>query len=124
MCRYRLRFMEERRCLISSSSGGRFPMIRVAALLFVPALLGFAPVPPCRPMTDPDRAIQQLDCHACSTADSPSKAALADSKRRLIDRLEKQHARLLRQGEAAEAAAIRDYIALVKSVDADRPLGS
>jgi hypothetical protein len=30
---------------------------------------------------------------------------------------------LTAQGEATEAAAVRDYLALVESVDADRPLG-
>lgn len=98
-------------------------MHRLVLLLVSPALLAFAPVPHFKPMTDPDRAIQQFESNALANH-TRNESTIADRKRRLVDRMKDLHQSLLARGKNREAEAVRERLLLVESMDAERPLGS
>jgi hypothetical protein len=94
-------------------------MKRLAALLACPLLLAFAPVPSLKPMTDPDRALQQFAHEARARND----ASVALRKRRLLGSLEQLQEGLLKAGKPADAETVRERIVLARSIDADKPWG-
>lgn len=81
-----------------------------------------APIPPVRPVTDPDGAITHFEQHFCSV-ETRSKSTVEDRKRRLSDRLQDLVERLTSRGQAGEAAAVRDRLTLLHSLDSNQPLG-
>lgn len=94
-------------------------MSRLYLLLTSPLLLAFAPVPIIKPMTDPDQAIVQFDAELSTrTADS-----VPHRKRQLQLRLEEMHAALVKRGKPDDAEALRERLLLLRSLDADKPLG-
>lgn len=97
-------------------------MLRPGLVLVCPLLVAFAPVPPVRPMTDPDQAIQQFDRNA-RTARSGGEKSFADRKERLIERLRELQTSLSQRGLNTDAGAVHDRVVLLQSVDGDRPLG-
>jgi hypothetical protein len=94
-------------------------MYRLALLLATPTLLAFAPVPVVKPMTDPDKAIQQFDQDARTRDD----AAVAERKARLLTRMKELHLSLARGGRADDAEGIRERLVLLESIDTGKPLG-
>src|SRR5262245_26406072 len=99
---------------------GRSHMKRIAILLASPLLLAFAPVPTIKPVTDPDRAVQQF----ARDAQAKNDANLAVRKKRLLASLEQLQATLVKTGKLAEAELVRERLVLVKSIDGDKPWGS
>ena len=97
-------------------------MSRLVVLLASPFLVGFAPVPPIRPLDDPDQAISQFDRQVCA-ADGCPRDNLTHRRRQLIGRLEDLRDRLERGGKSDEAAEVRDRAILVASLDSSNRLG-
>lgn len=97
-------------------------MVRVSLLVLCPFLVAFAPVPPLRPVTDPDGAIQHFEQHFCSV-ETPSKTTVAARKKRLADRLSELQQHLILRGLRDEADAVRDRVTLLTSLDSQQPLG-
>lgn len=94
-------------------------MVRYCLLLSSPLLLAFAPAPVLKPMTDPDRAVEQFETYTQTRETS----SLADRKRRLLIRMEALHESLQKSSKHREAQAVRERILLLDSMDGDRPLG-
>jgi hypothetical protein len=92
---------------------------RLVVLIASPLLLAFAPVPIIKPVTDPDKAIQQFERESLARND----AAAAERKRRLAAALEELRAALAKRGKAADAERVRERLVLLESIDGDRPLG-
>lgn len=97
-------------------------MYRLCLVISLPLLCAFAPVPPVRPMTDPDRAIQQFDNNARALQTRCEKT-FADRKQRLLERLRDYQNVLTLSGRLPEADSVRDRIVLFESIDGQRPLG-
>ncbi|MFO0930763.1 MAG: hypothetical protein U0736_27655 [Gemmataceae bacterium] len=104
-------------------------MHRLLTAFVPPLLVGLAastllaaPIPPVRPVTDPDGAITHFEQHFCSV-ETRSKSTVEDRKRRLIGRLQDLAERLAARGETDEAAAVRDRLTLLDSLDSRQPLG-
>ena len=70
----------------------------LVVLLVYPFLVGFAPVPPIRPLDDPDQAISQFDRQVCAAVPCPQDS-LARRRQQLIGRLEDLQDRLSRHGK-------------------------
>jgi hypothetical protein len=94
-------------------------MNRFAILLLSPLLIAFAPVPIIKPMTAPDREIEQF----AADVQQRNDGSVFLAKRRLVLRLEELHANLARSGKIAEADRVRERLLLVNSIDVGRPLG-
>jgi hypothetical protein len=92
---------------------------RLSVLFASPLLLAFAPVPVLKPMTDPDKAIQQFEAESLARND----ATVAERKKRLAARLEELHTALVKRRKAADAERVRERLLLLESMDGDRPLG-
>jgi hypothetical protein len=97
-------------------------MRRLVVLLASPFLVGFAPVPPIRPLDDPDQAISQFDRQVCAAVGCP-RDNLTRRRRQLIGRLEDLQDRLERQGKPDEAGEVRDRAVLAGSLDSSNRLG-
>ncbi len=82
--------------------------------------LAFAPVPFLKPLTDPDKAIQQFD-HEIQTRDESS---LVERKARLVLRMKELHETLSKRGQVDESERIRERLLLVESMDINKPLGT
>ncbi len=95
-------------------------MKRLTVLLVSPLLLAFAPIPVLKPMTDPERAVEEFAREAQAKQD----ASLALRKRRLVGSLEQLRANLLKAGKTIDADAVRERLVLLASIDADKPWGS
>ncbi|MFO0842829.1 MAG: hypothetical protein U0797_10595 [Gemmataceae bacterium] len=94
-------------------------MYRLALVLASPLLLAFAPVPVIKPMTDPDKAIQQFD----QETRSRDEASVAERKSRLVARVKELHLTLAKRGWADQAEAVRERLVLLESIDVNKPLG-
>jgi hypothetical protein len=94
-------------------------MYRLALVIASPTLLAFAPVPVIKPVTDPDKAIQQFDQDAQTRDDD----AVAERKARLLTRLKDLQLSLAQRGRDDEAEGVRERAVLLESVGANRPLG-
>ena len=94
-------------------------MVRLALVLTSPLLLAFAPVPVVKPMTDPDKAIQQFDQEVQSKAED----AVLRLRSRLKLRLGDLRDALEKRGRADEAASVADRLALIDSIDTNKSLG-
>ena len=94
----------------------------LVVLLVCPFLVGFAPVPPIRPIDDPDQAISQFDRQVCA-ADRCPRDSLTSRRQQLIVRLEDLQDRLARRGRREEAADVRDRTVLAGSLDSSNRLG-
>ena len=97
-------------------------MRRLVVLLASPLLVGFAPVPPIRPLDDPDQAITQFDRQVCAAGGCP-RDSLTRRRQQLIGRLEDLRDRLARSGKPEEAAEVRDRAVFAASLDAGNRLG-
>jgi hypothetical protein len=97
-------------------------MRRLVVLLASPLLVGFAPVPPLRPLDDPDQAITQFDRQVCA-ADGCPRVNLTFRRQQLLGRLEDLRDRLERAGRPEEAAEVRDRAVLAASLAPGNRLG-
>jgi hypothetical protein len=74
-------------------------------------------------MSDPDRAVGHFVSHATATP-SPDEKTLATSRQRILDRLRELQGSLLARGASDDADTVGNFVVLLESIDATRPLGT
>jgi hypothetical protein len=94
----------------------KYPFFVVICLF----LVAFAPAPMQMGHKDPEKAITQFEREAANT--TTTQQSLVEHKKTLLEQLKKSQGNLLARGKHEAAQRVADYIALLSSVDSNRPL--